>query len=301
MDSMFRAYSDRINHAFAYGSVHPEGHLRKGTRVSYVTHLANVALILSRYGRDEDTIVAGVLHDVVEDCDAHGRDHHERQIGDKFGPEVLRIVLDVTHSTHDDAGIPLTSEGKKRVYLQHLASASDRARWVSAADKLHNARSILGDLTRASDTDDVWGRFNVGRDATVQWYRRVYDRLLKTGFSGAILPELLDAVECLEAVSRILEFKRDPTGKRSAEFWHWIQTHPRDYFINITSQGNGMIHYGDCEHMSFAEPSTVNFLSAEKWCAEDRDELEKFASDRQTALTECSDCFHLTRSKHVAI
>lgn len=199
MDPTFRAYSPSINHAFAYSALHPEGHVRKGSRVPYITHPANVALILARYGCDDDTIVGAILHDVIEDCHDHSRGHHERQISEKFGPRVLRIVLDVTHTTHDADGHALSSEEKKIVYLEHLAAASDEARWVSAADKLHNARAILADLARASDPSIVWDRFNVGRDASIDWYRRVYDRLVAVGFEGAILPELLDAVECLEA------------------------------------------------------------------------------------------------------
>jgi (p)ppGpp synthase/HD superfamily hydrolase len=201
MSINFHGYSDRINHALAYASLHPVGHLRKGTRVPYITHLASVALILARYERDEDTIVGGILHDVVEDCndEGHTRHFHARQISEKFGPKVLQIVLDVTHTAHDSDGNKLSSEARKVMYLEHLAVASDKARWVSAADKLHNARSILSDLARASKPSDVWCRFNVGRDATIHWYRRVYARLVEVGFDGDILPELLDAVECLEA------------------------------------------------------------------------------------------------------
>ena len=61
-------YSDRINHAFAYSAKHHDQQVRKGTRLPYLTHPANVAVILTRYGCNEETVVAGILHDVVEDC-----------------------------------------------------------------------------------------------------------------------------------------------------------------------------------------------------------------------------------------
>lgn len=197
-----RAYSDRINHAFAYAAVHHLDQLRKGTRVPYISHPANVALLLARYGCDDDTIVAAILHDVVEDCDAdgHTREVHEAQIRDKFGAEALRTVLDVTHATHSERGAELTSPEKKAAYLEHLAVAGERARWVCAADKLHKARAILSDVLRAPDPDAFWGRFNVGRDETVRWYRQVHDRLVAVGFEGAILDELRAAVEDLGAV-----------------------------------------------------------------------------------------------------
>ena len=61
---MMTGYSDRINHAFAFAAKHHDRQVRKGTRLPYLTHPANVAIILTRYGRDEDTVVAGILHDL---------------------------------------------------------------------------------------------------------------------------------------------------------------------------------------------------------------------------------------------
>ena len=198
-----RGYSDRINHAFAFAAKHHDRQVRKGTRLPYLTHPANVAVILTRYGQDELTIVSGILHDVIEDCvrDGYTRDMLEQRIGDKFGPEVLDTVLAVTQRQVDEEGIELSSEEKKDDYLARLAAASESARWVCAADKIHNGSSILADLNRTLDPDTVWSRFNVGRIGTVRWYRRVYDRLRELGFDGAIMEELREVADELEAVS----------------------------------------------------------------------------------------------------
>ena len=193
-------YSDRINHALAFAAKHHDRQVRKGTRLPYLTHPANVAIILTRYGRDDDTVVAGILHDVIEDCvrEHYTRDMLEQRIGDKFGAAVLDTVLAVTHRQVDDDGIELSSEERKEDYLERLASASEAARWVCAADKLHNASSILADLKRTIDASTVWGRFNVGREGTVRWYRGVYERLSEVGFAAPIMDELRRVVEQLE-------------------------------------------------------------------------------------------------------
>lgn len=193
-------YSDRINHALAFAAKHHDRQVRKGTRLPYLTHPANVAIILTRYDRDEDTIVAGILHDVVEDCvrESYSRQALEQRIGDKFGREVLDTVLAVTHRRVDDDGVELSSDERRDDYLARLATARDRARWVCAADKLHNASTILADLRRTIDPDTIWNRFSGGQDATVRWYRRVYDRLRELGFEGEIMPELERAVRALE-------------------------------------------------------------------------------------------------------
>src|SRR5438270_3390418 len=117
-----RGYSDRINHAFAFAAKHHDRQVRKGTRLPYLTHPANVAVILTRYDQDETTVVAGILHDVIEDCvrDGYTRGMLEQRIGDKFGPDVLDTVLGVTHRHTDDEGIELSSEERKDDYLARL-------------------------------------------------------------------------------------------------------------------------------------------------------------------------------------
>ncbi|HEY6826056.1 MAG TPA: HD domain-containing protein [Gemmatimonadaceae bacterium] len=197
-------YSDRINHALAFAAKHHDRQVRKGTRLPYLTHPANVAIILTRYQRDDAIVVAGILHDVIEDCvrEAYSQEMLAQRIGEKFGDDVLTTVLAVTHRRVDDDGVELSSDEKRDDYLERLEQASEPARWVCAADKLHNASCILADLRRTIDPQSIWGRFNGGREATVRWYRRVYDRLHALGFNGEIMRELEDVVTQLEAWSR---------------------------------------------------------------------------------------------------
>lgn len=194
-------YSDRINHALAFAAKHHDQQVRKGTRLPYLTHPANVAIILTRYGRDERTVVAGILHDVIEDCvgQAFTTQMLEQRIGEKFGRDVLDTVLSVTYRRVDNDGVELSSDERREDYLERLADASDSARWVCAADKLHNASTIISDLRRTIDPDTIWRRFSIGKDGTLQWYRRVYDRLAEVGFTGEIMPELDATVKSLEA------------------------------------------------------------------------------------------------------
>ena len=193
-------YSDRINHALAFAAKHHDRQVRKGTRLPYITHPANVAIILTRYGRDVETIVAGILHDVVEDCvrEHFTREMLEQRIADKFGADVLDTVLSVTYRTMGDDGVELSREERHDDYLARLAQAGERARWVCAADKLHNSSALLADLKRTIDPDTVWNRFSQGRAGTLVWYRRVYERLIEVGFTGEIMPELQQTVIALE-------------------------------------------------------------------------------------------------------
>lgn len=209
---MSHGYSDRINHALAFAAKHHDQQVRKGTRLPYLTHPANVAIILTRYGQDDDTVVAGILHDVIEDCvrDGFTREMLESRIADKFSQDVLETVLAVTHRKYDDEGIELSSEERKDDYLERLASAGLRARWVCAADKVHNASTILADLKRTDYPETVWGRFNAGREGTIRWYRRVHDRLRELGFDAAIMRELDAVARALETSAAASDDLADP-------------------------------------------------------------------------------------------
>jgi (p)ppGpp synthase/HD superfamily hydrolase len=209
-------YSDRINHALAFAAKHHDRQVRKGTRLPYLTHPANVAIVLTRYGRDEDTVIAGILHDVIEDCvrENYTRDMLGQRIGDKFGMSVLDTVLAVTQRSVDDSGTDLSSEERRDDYLERLEQASESARWVCAADKLHNAGTLVADLKRTIDPATIWGRFSAGRDGTVRWYRRVFDRLHSVGFTAPIMEELRRVVEALEELAESNMAAESAAGRR---------------------------------------------------------------------------------------
>ena len=196
-------YSDPINHAFAFAAKHHDQQVRKGTRYPYLTAAPNLAVILARYGQDDPTLVAGILHDVVEDCvrDGYSTEMLNRRVGDKFGEEVLSTVLAVIERRFDDEGIELSHQERKDDLLDRLASADDRARWIAAADHLQSGGTLLADLRRTDFPEAVWSRFTSGREATIAWYRRMHDRLVELGFDAPdypIMAELHDVVRSLE-------------------------------------------------------------------------------------------------------
>jgi hypothetical protein len=203
---MIIGYSDRINHALAFAAKHHDQQVRKGTRLPYLTRPANVAVVLTRYGCDDDIVVAGILHDVVGDCvrDGQTREMLEQRIGHKFGTPVLETSLEVAERRHDDDGVEMSREERKRDLLERLGAAGDRARWIVAADAVHGGGSLLADLRRTLFPETVWGRFTAGREGTIRWHRQLYDRLEAVGFNTPIMRELLSLVQQLEEHSEEL-------------------------------------------------------------------------------------------------
>ncbi len=196
-----RGYSDRINHALAFAAKHHDTQVRKGLRMPYVTHAANVAVILTHYGCGETAVAAGVLHDVIEDCvrDGYTAEDLADWIGAKFGDDVLQTVLMVTRRRLDDDGIEMSKDDVKEDCLARLMTASDDARWVCAAHNLHNAGAVLADLRRTIEPGTVWNRGGADRDVTLQWYRAIFARLQTVGYTAPIMAELGEMVLQLEA------------------------------------------------------------------------------------------------------
>jgi (p)ppGpp synthase/HD superfamily hydrolase len=193
-------YSDRINHALAFAAKHHDQQVRKGTRAPYVTQPANVGIILTRYDLDEDTVIAGILVEVMADYAREGYTSEmlDQRIGEKFGLEVLRTLLSVAERRDDEEGIELSAEERRDDRLERLSAASDRARWVCAADTLHHAASVLAELRRTVDPDAVWQRYAAGRERTIRWFRRMCDRLHEIGFDAPIMRELEQVTTQLE-------------------------------------------------------------------------------------------------------
>lgn len=191
-------YSDRINHALAFAAKHHDQQVRRGLRMPYLTHPPNVAIILTRYGQSDDTVISGILLNVVKDYVNDGQSPATigQRIGDKFGDTVLDTVLAAVPSRTDRAGVDLSSSERRRAHLMRLTQASEATRWVAAADALHEAATLLADLRRTIDPDVVWARRLEGRN--VEPYRELLGALRSGGFGAAILDELEGVLAALE-------------------------------------------------------------------------------------------------------
>lgn len=182
--------SARFREALDYAAQVHETQLRKGTEIPYVSHLLAVCAIVLEHGGTEDEAVAALLHDAIEDQGGAAR---RDAIAARFGVEVARIVDECSDT--DEQPKPPWRERKER-YLAHLVTADPSVLLVSAADKVHNARSILRGFRLLGDA--LWPRFRGGRDGVLWYYRSLVDTLCGRGMTP-LFQELAEAVADLEA------------------------------------------------------------------------------------------------------
>ena len=178
-------FTGRIEHGVAAAVEAHQGQTRKGDRqLPYIVHPVTVALILSRYTDDEDTIIAGLLHDVLEDT-LVGEDAIERQ----FGPKVLGMVKDVT-----EPDLPgLSWETRKTRYLRQLERAPRGALLVACADKIGNLISMIA--AHAVQGDGLWERFNAPPAQKLAFYRQVHELVRASWPTCPMLQELRNRLE----------------------------------------------------------------------------------------------------------
>lgn len=169
------------------------GQARKASRIPYVAHLIGVASLVLEAGGDEDLAISALLHDVVEDC---GGAPMLAKVRRQFGARVAKVVEGCTDA--DTYPKPPWRERKEN-YLSHLKHADADTRLVSAADKLNNVRSILGDYRQVGEF--VWERFNGGREGTLWYYRALLDEFLRHP-PNRITEDLDLAVRELELLAR---------------------------------------------------------------------------------------------------
>lgn len=208
----------RFTSALLFAADIHRGQFRKGGRTPYLSHVLGVASLALDFGADEDEAIAAALHDTIEDApDPPGADGVRRWIAFNFGPRVLEIVEGCTDA--DTNPKPAWRERKEK-YVASIAGENASTVLVSAADKLHNARSVLTDFR--SEGLRVFDRFNpaAGVDGTVGYYRG-----LVTAFSTRaaqlgdlrlpkLLAELDRTVTDLEREVGIPE-RGEPSGRSS--------------------------------------------------------------------------------------
>lgn len=198
------AFTERFDRALDLAHELHRDQLRKGTKIPYVVHLMAVACLVSENGGSEEQVIAALLHDAVED---QGGEPIARRILEAFGPGVHSIVMACTDSVTATAEEKKPWDERKRAYLAHLEKARARVRLVSAADKLHNARSINADL-RAHGAA-VWKRFKAGREGSLWYYRRLV-KVFRKGWDHPIVDLL--AREVREMV-RLSEARLNAHGR----------------------------------------------------------------------------------------
>jgi len=125
-----------IEKAYNFAKEKHEGQYRKSGE-PYIYHPMNVAMILTTIYADYETISAGFMHDVLEDCDCT-----KEEMEEEFGPTITKLVQGVTKLSK----IHFSTENEYLIdyYKKIIVGMSEDVRVIiiKLADRLHNMRTL---------------------------------------------------------------------------------------------------------------------------------------------------------------
>jgi len=196
-------YSYKVEQAIRAATVLHEGQVRKGeVPIPFVSHPVSVAIFLLEYTRDEDTVIAALLHDTIEDTE-----YTLVELANDFGSSVADIVAAVTEPDHQEVPDWLQ---RKRIYANQLKLGPQAAIAVAAADKIHNFRSIIEEYY----TDHIRYLQDFGKNID-------------------------DRIEAYQTISNIINKRLD--GKLLEEFNHVFTTF-KDFLYDIKAEEEKRLH-----------------------------------------------------------
>lgn len=186
----------RLQYAINEASrLHRDQFRKDNLKTPYVTHVIGVMILLSSATQDEDVLIAGLLHDALEDV----LDYTEERLKETFGERVLDIVLGVTEVYKLRGEKAPSWKIEKLGYIEHLRESSDDSILVSIADKIQNTRGYIELLN--TEGIGMLARFGGGHDEHMWFHREVLtigeERL---GADHILVEELREELAELERV-----------------------------------------------------------------------------------------------------
>lgn len=176
-------FRENVDEALRFAAEAHDGQMRKtDPSVPYIQHPMAVGLMLERAGFPADVVIAGILHDVVEDTD-----FTLAAIRKKFGRRVAELV----HAVSEDKS--KTWEQRKHAGIEMIRRAPPSVLAIKAADKLHNTQSILHSLKRGRN---VWKAFKRDKKTTIAHYESFAEAMARR-WHHPLAKELLRAVRAL--------------------------------------------------------------------------------------------------------
>ena len=154
----------RLEKAIQYAMNCHQGGVRKGTTKPYILHPMEAVQILSSMNADTHLLMAGILHDTVEDTQATLLDIYEL-----FGVDIAELVCAHTEDKRK------SWEERKLNAINYAAKAGKRHQMLILADKLANIRSMYADYKRHGD--ELWKRFNAPREKQAWYYKNMKESL----------------------------------------------------------------------------------------------------------------------------
>ena len=130
-----------------------------------IFHPFTVGMMLQREGASTECVIAGILHDVVEDTKYSLED-----IKKEFGDNIANIVFEVTEDKK------LEWKERKTSAINKIKTASLEGKLVECADKISNLETLYS--LYEENGEEVWKSFNKPKEEQKWYYTNMYEAVI---------------------------------------------------------------------------------------------------------------------------
>lgn len=155
---------DKIEYAIYFATKAHKGQRRKIEDIDMIFHPFTVGMLLQRNGCEEDVVVAGILHDVVEDTPYTFED-----IEKEFGENVKKYVYDASEPDKS-----LSWEERKKHTIEHIKVAPLGSKLIVACDKINNLEDLYESIQKYGE-EKSYSSLKRGKDLQKWYYCTVYE------------------------------------------------------------------------------------------------------------------------------
>lgn len=156
---------EKLDYAILFATKAHDGQRRKSDNVSMIFHPFTVAMLLKNENMSEDCVIAGILHDVVEDTKYTLED-----IENIFGRNIKNIVEEVSENKE------LLWEERKRESIDKLKNASEEGKMLACADKVNNLETLYEIYIEKGE--QTWNCFNRPKEYQKWYYTEIYNSIM---------------------------------------------------------------------------------------------------------------------------
>jgi (p)ppGpp synthase/HD superfamily hydrolase len=185
---------------------HYQQQVRKGKDIPYITHPLTVGIILTGINASEDVVVAGILHDTIEDS-IDEKKVTPKMLTERFGKNVSDLVMSVT-----EVDKSMSWADRKREAIEHIKHFSNDSVLIKSADIISNVSELLDDYERYGD--EVFERFKASKEDTIKNILKTTNTIIAKWSKNILIKDLKSLlvgdinIKDIEAVSPILNIKK---------------------------------------------------------------------------------------------
>lgn len=178
---------------------------RKGKDIPYIVHPLTAGLILASVGASEDVIIAGILHDTIEDSVSE-RKVTKKMLVERFGEKVADLVESVTEKNKE-----LPWEERKKEALMHIKKFSHDSLLVKSADIISNTTELIEDYEK--NGDETFSRFNASKEKILLNYLRLICTIIECWSDNPLAEDLIFIAGQLQEMGALFFMSNYPAIK----------------------------------------------------------------------------------------